>query len=267
MSEMIDSHYLLTDQYTNASKLKARMQLHERFSTSNQDWHGWVFEQFAFPRGARLLELGCGPGTLWQKNLASIPANWEITLSDFSPGMIQEAQQNLEQSHGNFSFQVVNAQAIPFADDTFDGIIANHMLYHVPDRAQAFAEIRRVLRSQGRFYAATNGEKHLQEIDTLMEQAGIPINGTVGISEFTVENAAAQLAPWFSQIELRDYKNGLRVTEAEPLIAFILSAVKSESVDTQKLQKLRDSIYHELSTNGSIAITKATGLFIASGEK
>jgi len=43
-----------------------------------------------------------------------------------------------------------------------------------------------------------------------MEQAGIPRNGTVGISQFTLENAAAQLAPWFSQIELRDYKNGLR---------------------------------------------------------
>jgi ubiquinone/menaquinone biosynthesis C-methylase UbiE len=267
MPEMIDAHYLLTDQYTNASKLKARIQLHERFSTSNQDWHNWVFERFTFPRGARLLELGCGPGTLWQKNLASIPTDWEITLSDFSPGMLQEAQQNLEQSHGNFSFQVVNAQEIPFADNTFDGIIANHMLYHVPDRAQAFAEIRRVLRPQGRFYATTNGEKHLQEMHTLMEQAGIPLNGTVGISGFTPENGAAQLAHWFSRIELLDYKNDLQVTEAEPLIAFILSAVKSESVDAQKLQKLRDNIYHELGTKGSIFITKATGLFIASGEK
>ena len=59
---------------------------------------------------------------------------------------------------------------LPFEDESFDGVVANHMLYHVPDRPQALAEIRRVLRSAGRVFATTNGGDHLQEIKAFYER-------------------------------------------------------------------------------------------------
>ncbi|HET7639881.1 MAG TPA: class I SAM-dependent methyltransferase, partial [Ktedonobacteraceae bacterium] len=93
MSDLIDQHYLLTDQYNNAQKLEARIQLHQRFSTNTYDWHRWVFDHLTIPPDSRILELGCGPADLWRKNADRIPENWHITLSDFSPGMLQEARQ------------------------------------------------------------------------------------------------------------------------------------------------------------------------------
>src|SRR5437868_570166 len=62
----------------------------------------------------------------------------QITLSDFSPGMLQEARQNLAGSPQSFSFQVIDAQSIPLDAGSCDCVIANHMLYHVPDRLYAF---------------------------------------------------------------------------------------------------------------------------------
>ncbi len=98
-----------------------------------------------------------------------------IALSDFSPGMIEEAQHNLADAGRPFAFERIDAQAIPFADASFDMVIANHMLYHVPDRPQALAEIRRVLRPGGRLYAATGGANHLREIGELVQRFDIQI--------------------------------------------------------------------------------------------
>jgi len=49
-----------------------------------------------------------------------------------------------------------DAQWLPFADASFDCILAMHMLYHVPDRDLAIAEMRRVLRPGGVLLALTN---------------------------------------------------------------------------------------------------------------
>ncbi len=55
-------------------------------------------------------------------------------------------------------FKEIDAQSIPFEDETFDAVIANHMLYHVPDRPKAIAEIKRVLKPGGRLIATTIGK-------------------------------------------------------------------------------------------------------------
>src|SRR5258706_10720793 len=151
MSKIADQDYLLNQQYRDASNLNARIQLHVRFSQNTYGWHRWVFDQLKASPQSRVLELGCGPGRLWSENAARIPPGWEITLSDFSPGMIAEAQRNLASAGHSFAFERVDAQSIPFADASFDMVIANHMLYHVPGRPEALAEIPRVLRSGWRF--------------------------------------------------------------------------------------------------------------------
>jgi SAM-dependent methyltransferase len=157
----------VTGQYQNAKNLNTRIQLHQRFSTNKYGWHRWVFDQFSFPLQSRILELGCGTGELWLENIDRVPGEWEITLSDYSAGMLQQAQQNLDHSR-RFRFEVIDAQTLPFASRSFDSIIANHMLYHVPDRNKALSEIRRVSNSEGSFHASTVGQRHLQEIAGLV---------------------------------------------------------------------------------------------------
>jgi ubiquinone/menaquinone biosynthesis C-methylase UbiE len=135
----------LTRQYHNAANLEARIALHARFSTTTYGYYAWIFDHLDLPPHSRVLELGCGTGRLWLENVHRIPEGWDVTLSDFSPGMLQEAQQNLRDSQRAFAFAVIDAQVIlPYEDERFDGVIANHMLYHVPDRPKALAEALRL---------------------------------------------------------------------------------------------------------------------------
>ena len=264
MSHLTDQSYLLNDQYKDASNLNARISLHARFSVNKQGWHRWLFEQFAFPPGSRVLELGCGPALLWRVNLDRLADDWQITLSDFSPGMLQEARQTLGEHSQRFGFQQIDAQAIPFADASLDVVIANHMLYHVPDRPKALAEMRRVLAPAGRLYASTLGEQSMREIGEWMRRLHPAAVWRPLVEDFTLENGAAQLAPSFASVTLLRYEDALEVTEVEPLLAYLRSGRARNILTGERLGRLRALLEQELAARGAIHITKDSGLFVAS---
>lgn len=262
-----DQEYLRNQQYKDASNLNARVQLHVRFGSSKNNWQQWVFDHFQLLAESRVLELGSGPGYLWLNNLKRIPVGWHVTLSDFSPGMLQQAQHNLQKSDHPFHFQQIDAQAIPCADASLDAVIANHMLYHVPDRAKAFAEIRRVLKPRGRLYAATNGREHMGKIHELVRRVDPDFPQEVEVlHSFKLENAEEQMAPFFSHIYLYPSdEDDLLVTEVEPLMDYMLSGfaiIRSEQ-NAAKVQALRDLIQQEITRDGAIRIRRVSGLFEA----
>ncbi len=257
-------NYLLHYQYKDAANLNARIQLHERFSTQTYDWQRWVFDSIQAKPRSRILEIGCGPARLWLNNFDRIPKNWHITLSDFSPGMLQEAQQNLQAVRHDFTFQQFDAQSIPFKEKSFDIVIANHMLYHVPDLHKALSEIRRVLTLKGRFYASTGGLKHLREIGDIVRRVEPSYHGgSVPRDAFNLEHGGEDLSRWFSHVTMREIDDALVVTETEPLVAFILSLPVQSFMTDEKLQRLRESIDQDIKTHGAIHITKSTGIFEA----
>ena len=265
----------LAEQYKDASNLDARIALHSRFSTNKLNWYRWLFDYFALPDGARILELGCGSAKLWRENLARIPESWDVTLTDASPGMLEEAEAHLKDEPHTFSYKVVDAQAIPFDDASFDAIIAVHMLYHVPDQHRALAEIRRVLKPNGRFYASTNGRTHMQEIGNLaahfaegetLEQ----LRAAHTLNSFRLEDGLEMLSAYFGEVTLHKRESSLEVTEAEPLLAFILSATaaaqlreKPTAAQLRKLEAFKQHIKKRIAAEGAVHITQASGLFEA----
>jgi len=264
-----DQSYLLSRQYRNASNLSARAALHARFSTNRQGWHRWVFDQFTLPPDARVLELGCGPGWLWLNNADRIPSGWAITLSDLSPGMIDEARRNLSAADHPFTFHPgLDAQAIPFEDATFDAVVANHMLYHVPDIPLALREIRRVLKPGGYLYAATNGQKHMFELGELArnllpntpdrERLNARFSG-----RFRLENGSDLLNPVFTNVRLARYEDALVITEVEPLVAYVLSSTRDFVESDAQIEAFRQMLAEQIAQSGAIRITKDSGLFIA----
>ena len=265
MSNFVDQQYLLNEEYKNASHLNARLQFFQRFSTSGVDQYRWIFDHFDLKPSCRILELGCGPGSLWQRNLDRIPPDWTITLSDFSPGMLQEAQRNLRDSNRNFTFQVTDAQAIPLESSRIDTVIANNMLYHVPDRQRAFSEIHRVLKPDGYFYASTMGEASFSEMMRLMRQNNLaPWGETLG---FSLENGGEQLSFWFTHVDLHRLENTLVVTETEPLVQMIHAGMGGPDIDEEKLRHFREEIDQELTQQGALRFTAQFGLFVAHGRK
>jgi SAM-dependent methyltransferase len=263
-----DPTYLLTRQYSNAEKLNVRIDLHRRFSTNPYGWHCFVFDHLlaALPRHAVILEIGCGPADLWRTTLDRLPPDWHVTLADFSPGMLDAARQALAPSL-QFIFAVADAQSLPFPDAAFDAAVANHMLYHVPDRAKALSELRRVLKPTGVLFAATNGERHMAELTDFATQASTleAWRGTAElIAAFSLENARDQLASYFPKVALAPYDDALDVTEAAPLIAYIQSLYGGTQLSPDQLTRLHHSVDDQIAAHGAVHITKSAGLFIAS---
>jgi SAM-dependent methyltransferase len=247
-------------QYRESGNLDARVALHQRFSTNPYGWFRWVFDQLSLPRGGTVLELGCGPAYLWQANGGRTPAGWAIVLSDASPGMLRAAQRGLGTARSRFHYAVVDAQAIPFPDACFDAVIANHMLYHVPDKGRALAEIRRVLVRGGCLYASTVGQEHMRELDEMLN-ARPPSAGAA--ASFLLENGKAQLAPWFPSVQLVRYEDDLLVDAPEPLVAYARS-MPGVPAHPEALHRFSQLVAREIATHGAIRITKDSGLFICS---
>lgn len=250
-------------QYGSSANLDVRIALHRLYSTASQPFHEWLFDHFAFPANARLLEIGCGSGALWQQNYSRIPSGWHPTLTDFLPGMVSTARTNLESFIFNLSSTQCDAQALPFRSATFDGVIANHMLYHVPDLPRTLGEIQRVLKRGGRLYAATNGENHFGETRALMRAHGV----TTFLYErpFSLNNGAATLARYFASVRRFDFDDSLEVTEVEPLIAYLMSTNEGarQVLCGEMGNVFRQIVADGIAQRGAYHITKETGLFEA----
>lgn len=265
MSKSTNQTYLRGEQYKDSANLNARIRLHDLFSANKHGSYGWLFDHFKLPRDARILELGCGPATLWVKNLDRVPDGWCTTLTDFSLGMLEDARRNLGENANRFNFEVVDAQSIPFEDQSFDAVIANYMLYHIPDRPKAFSEIQRVLKPGGRFYAAASGARHMVELDELLARFNpqlVPLASGI-VQGFTLENGREQIEPWLSYVKLYRFEDSLVVTEAEPLVNHVLSSIGKREALGDRLGEFTHFVEGEIASKGSIRIGKEEGLFEA----
>ena len=256
------------EQYENSSNLRARIAIHELFSTNEYGWMRWFFEQMNISENARILELGCGDASLWVKNLDRIPEGWEITLTDFSQGMIKDTKNALGENQQRFKFKLADAQDIPFEDFSFDVVIANHMLYHVADVEKALSEINRVLKPGGCFYASTVGKNHMKELRDIIYNFDSKIITTKSwelTEKFHLENGSEQVVKWFKNVNIKRYEDSLKITEALPLINYIFSMPGNfkDSFDEVKLVQLISFIEDIINKTGSIFITKDTGFFEA----
>ncbi len=269
MSNFSNPDYLKKKQYHNASNLSARIELHQRFSTNSYNWHLWVFDQLDLTPDSQILEVGCGRGDFWTANRHRIPSDWEVTLTDLSGGMLEDTKKHLGEDVERFTFRQMDAQDIPFADASFDAVFAHAMLYHVPDRPKALAEIRRVLKPGGRLYAATFGDNHMRELDELVERYTLDMVFWKQTKDksFSLENGGAQLAPFFADVTIRRQDNALVVTEVEPLVAYVLSTITisnaGEVLANDGEAEFQAHVQKEIETKGAIRISKDGGLFIA----
>ena len=253
----------LQQQYRDSSNFRKRSALVGKFSTNRYPWYRWVYDQFDMSPGAAVLELGCGPGSLWKRNLDRIPSRSTIVLSDFSAGMLRDAARNLGVNRSHFSFCQLDAALLPFRSSCFEAVVANMMFYHVDDRPAALRDIRRILRPHGRFYATTTGREYMRELNAAATRILQIPHRTPSAERFGLENGFTQLRSAFAHVEVRRYHNELRVTEAEPLIDYFASMEPFISPGPERWSALRDYFQSAINERGEIAIPIEIGMLIA----
>ncbi|MBD0289992.1 MAG: class I SAM-dependent methyltransferase [Thermoleophilia bacterium] len=138
----------------------------------------------------RVLEVGCGDGALAERIEQELGA--EVVAIDQSAEMVARARTR------GIAAAVGDAQALDAPAGSFDCAVAAWMLYHVPARGRALAELARVLRPEGRLVAVTNSEANLHELWSLCGPAARRIH------PFSAENGADQLSSHFPRVERRD---------------------------------------------------------------
>ncbi len=250
----------ILEQYATADNLTTRMQIYE-FAVKDQNLHHWIMSQIAPLAGEKILEVGCGNGILWQRALPNLPDQISVTCLDLSEGMLAVCQKVLPGD--SFEFQQGDVQSLPFADDSFDRVIANHMLYHVPDIQRAFGEMKRVLRPGGHLHASTNSRDHLHQLRRLARTVFPDWDEKTARTIFDLETGPAKVAEFYTEVAISRLDNILEVTEAEAIVAYIGSLFEDDKHTFDALTSIRLKAENIIEQMGAFHIRTANGLITA----
>ena len=253
---MLQDQKTVEAQYTTADRLNRRISIHEKYSVNRQGFGPWIASHYDFHPGQRILELGCGTGDMWRGQLDSLPQGCTLLLTDASEGMLQAAKENLG-TRENVCFRQMDIQHIQAEQAAFDRVIANMMLYHVPDLTLALGEVRRVLKPDGLFCCATYGENGITA--HLSRLLGRPVSREN--HRFTLQNGRGLLERFFSQVERLDYPDALAVTDVEDLADYLESLSGMADWTDQDRPSVCAALRQHMQ-NGVLLVPKEYGLFI-----
>lgn len=268
-SKMLNLIYLtsmnqsLSMQYKNATNISARIRLHRDYSVNKEGWFPWLFSNLHLKSGMKVLELGAGNGALWSQNIDKVPADVNIILSDISEGMLADAKNEIG-DNSEFQYAVIYAQKIPFADNTFDLVIANHMLFYYDNISKALSEIHRVLKLGASLVCSTYSKRHMREITDLVQNfnSNIVLSSTNLYERFGLDNGKQILSKFFDDVTSKKYHNAIEISEATPIILYILSCHGNQNgILLNHYQEFKQ--YVEQKISGGFSITKDTGFFAA----
>lgn len=255
----------LSMQYKNATNISARIRLHRDYSVNKEGWFPWLFSNLHLKSGMKVLELGAGNGALWSQNIDRVPAGVTVVLSDISEGMLADAKKAIG-DHSQFQYAVFDAQKIPFADNTFDLVIANHMLFYCDDIPKTLKEVRRVLKPGASFVCSTYSKTHMHEITDLVQSynSNIVLSSTNLYKRFGLDNGKQILQPFFEDVTCHKYQDAIELSESMPIISYILSCHGNQnSILLDHYQDFKQ--YVDRKVENGFYITKDAGYF--SGKK
>lgn len=255
-----DQGYLRDVQYATTAKLDARSFLHRTYATSPVPLSVFEARLIDWPADTTVLECGCGPGSFWHNG--ELPRTMSLMVTDLSPGMVEAgigtaAALGFEHVCG----QECDVQQLPFDDESFDIVVANHMLYHVPDPDRAVAELARVVRAGGVVLTATNGYGHMREInDALAEVFGDHVEGLYEV--FGIESGEARLREAFASIAWHAFDNDLIVDDPAPVVDYGLSFPPGETATAAQRSEFAVAVRRRF-VDGRLRIRTRAGAFVS----
>jgi len=254
VTKRADTRYLREVAYADPSGLNARTGLYD----SQGPYIDLVAEALVVlgPLDGRVVgDVGCGSGRYIS---ALRQAGARVVGIDLSVGMLAGVVEPPP-------LIAADSQSLPLADASLDVVMMMHMLYHVPDPTRALAQAARVLRPGGTLLVATNGGRHLAEMNQLwlplldrtglrasLEDAGL-VNPRV-----TADHALRLMAAQFPEPDVKWLRSSVVVNDPAPVVRHAASTTAAQAVGRQRdelIDELTQRIASEIRRNGQFTIT------------
>jgi SAM-dependent methyltransferase len=260
--------------YTSDEALRIRQETHERYSVPQVDFVEWALNCVQWRGDEVVLDVGSGPGRWYEVLMQKFPSITYFGVDRY-PGM-------LARHIGRTTLAVGDAQDLPYADASVDVVMANHMMFHVPDIDRAIREFRRVLKPGGIIMSTTNSVHNMPELQVLMRRAVTLLvpPGTTHIQVpsapsdlFTLETGTRQLARHFYGVVRYDLPAVLVFPTVEPVLAYLESTrsvrepqLPPEVAWNDVMMIVREQINRLLDHFGELVVNKLTGLIVATDQ-
>jgi SAM-dependent methyltransferase len=266
-SEILNLHYKNTDAW------RVRNQTHETYTEPKLNFVDWVMNRIKLRGDERILDVGCGPGRYYNYLLEKHPDVSYIGL-DFSGGMMEGHKAN---------DRLVRApmHEIPFPDDSFDIVMANHVMYLAPDVDAVLQETKRVLKPGGLFITSTNSVTTMPQFRELFRRAILLVSPPgmsrevkvpIGLHQrFALENGARMLARHYYAVVRYDMPSAFIFDEVDPIMDYLEStrATREPQLPTsvswdQVMLIMREQLSNLIATLDKLVVDKLSGVLVAS---
>ena len=238
----------MQDAYADPSKLSARGGIHA-FRRPGPGFHDRMLDLVDWSSAATVLDVGCGNAIYLDRLLSRLPQQSAVIGVDLSSGMLVAAPHPTGRIVGD-------VEGLPIRSAAADVVLALHMLYHAPHPVEAVRELRRVTRDGGLVVVSTNGPEHLQELIALGDNR-VPRGSRV----LGLEPAGVLLSDVFDSVVRHDFRDELRVPDAEPIAAYLRSTL-SLGGDAAVLAQVERRVREVISRDGALQITVQPGVLL-----
>lgn len=258
--------------YATDRPLRIKEATWARYLVPQVDFASWTLRTLGWTGDEVVLDIGAGTGSHYERLMRDKPHLRYYAL-DLSPQMLR--------CHPGEAGRLACADALrlPYADASFDVVMANDMLYHLADLDRCLREIKRVMKPAGRLLAATESLFSLPELQVLLRRAIVLLsrNGAnadpplAPVDAFALENGARILRRHFYAVVRHDLPAALHFPDIEPALDYVdsMRGLREHSlpadVDWDDMMLIMRQQMTQLSKLlGKLELTVAFGALIAS---
>ncbi len=258
--------------YASDRYLRIHDETHAKYGVPKCDFVSWTLDTVAWQGRETVLDLGSGRGSHYPQ-LIERAADINYFALDLSSFLLQQhpaASQCLTRG---------DAVSLPYADDTFDVVMANHVLYHCSDIDGSLSEVKRVLKPTGKLLATTNSIHTMPELQVLIRRAIVLLcnNGarvhplTFPSDAFALENGTRILSRHFYAVVRHDLPGQLVFDNIEPAMDYLDSMrdlrqhnLPEDVAWDDMMLIMRQQMTQMIQLMGKLELTVSTGALIAS---
>lgn len=252
---------------TKNQQANFRYSLYERYGTSGQRWHEWLFQQLLLGPETRVLDVGCGHGNVWRGSWREIPVGCQITLLDkemdglqYLHGIYLERRRELAEGAA-FSFLCEDTEEWECPAERYDLILAGHLWNYIREKDGLLRKLHRGLAEGGRLVSTFTSQVSVGDVNRLLE----PVLHRRVLEAYEerrrdfVGQMEGLFAGEFARVSRKVFRNGLRIDQAEQLLSYLCnldgeldSRIRTRESEMRKyLQELiRQGPVPEIGTEG-----------------